>query len=277
MGTGVPVAAPDPEFGAGPRPLRGLRIGMAIGRGCLSFGIIFAVWYGLTASGVVKPFALASPAAVASVLVDGIRDRTLLGHLGTSVTRLVLGMAVAGTAGIAIGVLVGISRPLAIFVEPLAGFFNALSGIVWLPLAITWFGLTWKTVLFVIGNGIFFTVFFNTLVGVRGVPRLYEQAILTLGASRWQTLRDVLLPGALPGIVAGIRLGLGFGWRALIAAELVAVTQGLGYMIFSAANYLRTDIILAGVLVIGVVAIAMDGLILVPIERATVVRWGMYH
>jgi len=146
-----------------------------------------------------------------------------------------------------------------------------------LPLAITWFGLTWKTVLFVIGNAVFFTVFFNTLVGVRGVPRLYEQAILTLGASRWQILRDVLLPGALPGIVAGLRLGLGFGWRALIAAELIAVTQGLGFMIFSAANYLRTDIILAGILVIGIVAITMDTLILVPIERATVSRWGLYQ
>ena len=82
---------------------------------------------------------------------------------------------------------------------------------------------------------------------------------------------------AFPGIVTGIRLGLGFGWRALIAAELVAVTQGLGFMIFSAANYLRTDIILAGILVIGIVAIAMDSLILVPIERATVLRWGMYQ
>ncbi|HYM91948.1 MAG TPA: ABC transporter permease, partial [bacterium] len=112
-----------------------------------------------------KPFALASPVAVATVLVDGIRDRTLLGHLGISLARLVVSMTVAGTAGIALGVLVGISRPLALFVEPLAGFFNALSGIVWLPLAITWFGLTWMTVLFVIGNGIFFTVFFNTLVG----------------------------------------------------------------------------------------------------------------
>ncbi len=250
---------------------------MAFGRGCVSFALLFAVWYGLTATGWVKPLALASPAAVASVLVDGIRDRTLFGHLGASVGRLALGMVVAGAAGIALGVLVGVSRRLAMFVEPLAGFFNALSGIVWLPLAITWFGLTWKTVLFVIGNAVFFTVFFNTLVGVRSVPRLYEQAILTLGASRWRMLRDVLLPGALPGIVTGIRLGLAFGWRALIAAELVAVTKGLGFMIFSAANYLRTDIILAGIFVIGVVAITVDSLILVPIERATVVRWGLYQ
>lgn len=172
---------------------------------------------------------------------------------------------------------VGISRRFASVVEPLAGFFNAISGIVWLPLAITWFGLSWKTVLFVIGNSVFFTVFFNTFVGVRAVPRLYERAILTLGASRWRTIQDVLLPGAMPSIVTGIRLGLGFGWRALIAAELVAVTQGLGFMIFSAANYLRTDVILAGILVIGVIALAMDTLILVPIERATVQRWGLYQ
>jgi NitT/TauT family transport system permease protein/taurine transport system permease protein len=250
---------------------------MAIARGCVSFAILFTVWYGLTASGTVKPFTLASPTAVVTVLVDGIRDRTLLGHLEVSVLRLLVGMIVASTIGIALGVLVGISRRLAIFVEPLAAFFTSLSGIVWLPLAITWFGLSWKTVLFVIGNGIFFTVFFNTLVGVRGVPRLYEQAVLTLGGSRWRAVWDVLLPGALPGIVSGVRLGLGFGWRALIAAELVAVTQGLGYMIFFAANYMRTDIILAGILVIGLVAITIDTLFIGPIERATIQRWGVYQ
>jgi taurine transport system permease protein len=276
MGTGPPVAAPRAGGPAAP-PFRPARVARSLASGTVSFGALFVVWYALTASGWVKPFALASPAAVASVLVDGIRDRTLLGHLGVSLARLAGSIVVAGCAGIAFGVLAGISRRVAMFVEPLAGFFNALSGIVWLPLAITWFGLTWKTVLFVIGNAIFFIVFFNTLVGVRSVPRLYEQAILTLGASRWQMLRDVLLPGALPGIVTGIRLGLGFGWRALIAAELVAVTQGLGFMIFSAANYLRTDIILAGILVIGVVALAIDALIIVPIERATVLRWGLYQ
>ncbi len=276
MGTGLPLTVPAAR-GSAARRSWAARAVRSLARGTVSFGVLFAVWYALTASGWVKPFALASPAAVASVLVDGIRDRTLLGHLGVSLARLVGSVVVAGCAGIALGVLAGISRRVAIFVEPLAGFFNALSGIVWLPLAITWFGLTWKTVLFVIGNAVFFIVFFNTLVGVRSVPRLYEQAILTLGASRWQMLRDVLLPGALPGIVTGIRLGLGFGWRALIAAELVAVTQGLGFMIFSAANYLRTDIILAGILVIGIVALAIDALIVVPIERATILRWGLYQ
>ena len=277
MGTGLPVAAPPSAAPAPARPLWAARAGMSLLRGAVSFGALFAVWYALTASGWVKPLALASPTAVWSVLVDGIRDRSLFGHLGASLGRLALGVVVAGSVGVVAGVAVGISRRLAVLVEPLAGFFNAISGIVWLPLAITWFGLSWQTVLFVIGNSVFFTVFFNTLVGVRAVPRLYEQAILTLGASRWRTVRDVLVPGALPSIVTGVRLGLGFGWRALIAAELVAVTKGLGYMIYSAGNYLRTDIILAGIIVIGAVALSMDALILVPIERATVQRWGLYQ
>ncbi len=277
MGTGVSVIAARARRSARRWPARVREVGAALGRGLLALGGLFAVWYVVTAAGWARPLALASPAAVLNVLVEGVRDKSLFGHIGVSLVRLVSGMVTAGVAGIASGIILGISRPLATFFEPLAGFFNALSGIVWLPLAITWFGLTWRTVLFVIGNSIFFIIFFNTLVGIRSVPRLYEHAVLTLGASRWRVLRDVLVPGALPGIVTGIRLGMGFGWRALIAAEMVAVTQGLGFMIFIAANYLRTDIILAGILVIGAVAIVLDSLILVPLERATVLRWGLYQ
>ncbi len=275
MGAGAPVTVPL-------RGLEGLRprvrdAGVAAARGLVSFAGLFALWALVTGAGWVRPLALASPWAVADVLVAGVRDGSLFGHIVASLGRLVTGTVVAGAGGIALGLAAGMWRPLASFVEPLAGFFNALSGIVWLPLAITWFGLTWRTVLFVIGNSVFFIVFFNTLVGVRAVPRLYEQAVLTIGAPWWRVLWDVLIPGALPGIIVGIRLGMGFGWRALIAAEMVAVTRGLGFMIFNAANYLRTDIILAGILVIGVVAIVLDSLVLVPLERATVRRWGVYQ
>lgn len=247
-----------------------------LGPGLISFGALFALWYALTVGGWVHPLALAQPPAVARVLVEGVRDRSLLGDIAVSLGRLSSSMLVAGLAGIICGITLGMSRRLATFFEPLASFFNALSGIVWLPLAITWFGLTWRTVLFVISNSIFFIVFFNTLVGIRSVPRIYEQAILTLGGAWWSVLADVLIPGALPSILLGVRMAMGFGWRALIAAEMVAVTQGLGFMIFNATNYLRTDIILAGIVVIGVVAIILDSVILAPLEGLTI-RWGMYH
>jgi taurine transport system permease protein len=238
-------------------------------RGLLGFVILFAVWQAITSLGIVKPIALASPEAVWSVLVSGVADRSLLVNIGVSLERLLLGVVVAGVLGIVLGVTAGISRRFASFVEPLAGFFNAISGIVWLPLAITWFGLSWKMLLFVIANSVFFIIFFNTLLGVRTVPRVYEQAAFTIV--------DVLVPGALPGIISGLRLGLGFGWRALIAAELVGATQGLGFMIYSASQYLRTDVILAGILVIGVIAYSLDALLLGPLERATVERWGVYE
>jgi NitT/TauT family transport system permease protein/taurine transport system permease protein len=99
--------------------------------------------------------------------------------------------------------------------------------------------------------------------------------VLSLGASRWQAIRSVILPGALPYILTGIRSGLGFGWRALIAAELVGATTGLGQLIFSGAEYHRADIIVGGCLLIGAIAMAMDRWLLLPIEQRTVVRWGM--
>jgi taurine transport system permease protein len=245
-------------------------------RGLLGFVVLFAVWQTITSLGIVKPIALASPEAVWAVLVSGVADRSLLVNIGVSLERLLLSVIVAGALGIVLGVVAGISRRFGAFIEPLAGFFNAISGIVWLPLAIAWFGLSWKMLLFVIANSVFFIIFFNTLLGVRTVPRVYEQAAFTLGASRWRSIVDVLVPGALPGIISGLRLGLGFGWRALIAAELVGATQGLGFMIYSASQYLRTDVILAGILVIGVIAYGLDAFLLGPLERATVDRWGVY-
>jgi NitT/TauT family transport system permease protein/taurine transport system permease protein len=248
-----------------------------LARGLIGFVVLFIAWQAATSLHLVTPVALASPEAVWSALAAGFADRTLPVNIAVSLGRLLLSVAVAGTLGIALGIAVGISRTLATFLEPLAAFFNAISGIIWLPLAVVWFGLSWKMLLFVIANSVFFIVFFNTLVGIRSVPRVYEQAVFTLGASRWRTIVDVLVPAALPGIIGGLRLGMGFGWRALIAAELVGATQGLGFMIYSAAQYLRTDVILAGILIIGVIAYALDAFLLGPLERTTVERWGLYQ
>ena len=122
------------------------------------------------------------------------------------------------------GFIVGLNRHVSEFLNPLVVFFNAISGIVWLPLMIGWLGIGTALAVFLIWNTVFFIVFQNTVLGVQLVPQVYEQGVQALGGGRLETIRSVILPGALPYMLTGIRSGLGFGWRALIAAELVGAT-----------------------------------------------------
>ena len=192
-----------------------------------------------------------------------------------SLWRLFLGAAVGIVTGIVGGFIAGLYRNVSEFLNPLVIFFNAISGIVWLPLMIGWLGIGTALAVFLIWNTVFFIVFQNTVLGVQLVPEVFEQGVQALGGGRFETIRTVILPGALPYILTGIRSGLGFGWRALIAAELVGTPDGLGQMIFAAADYHRSDIIIAGCLIIGTIAIAMDRWLLLPIERRTIERWGL--
>jgi NitT/TauT family transport system permease protein/taurine transport system permease protein len=124
-------------------------------------------------------------------------------------------------------------------------------------------------------NTVFFLVFFNTLVGVRTVPRIFVDAVRTLGGSRAHVILAVLIPGAMPSIVTGIRMSIGFGWRALIAAEMIATTTGLGFLIFNAQHFHQTDAILVGIITIGILWLITDRLVLQPFERWTIERWGL--
>jgi ABC-type nitrate/sulfonate/bicarbonate transport system permease component len=202
-------------------------------------------------------------------------DGELVRHILASLWRLFLGAAVGIITGLVGGFIAGLYRRVSDFLNPLVIFFNAISGIVWLPLMIGWLGIGTALAVFLIWNTVFFIVFQNTVLGVQLVPEVFEQGVQALGGGRFETIRTVILPGALPYILTGIRSGLGFGWRALIAAELVGTPDGLGQMIFAAADYHRSDIIIAGCLIIGTIAIAMDRWLLLPIERRTIERWGL--
>jgi taurine transport system permease protein len=241
----------------------------------LPFAGLVLVWIGVSV--VVEPRAavLPRPGRVLDTLVDLAGDGSLRRHVLASLERLLLGVVVGTVTGVVAGVLAGLNRRVADFFNPLVQFFSALSGIVWIPLAIAWLGIGQTMAVFIIWNAVFFLVFSNTLLGVQLVPVVLENGVRTLGASRLRTVWQVTLPGALPNVIAGIRSGVGFGWRALIAAEIVGATSGLGQMIYAAANYHRSDIIVAGSLVIGLIGVAMDRWILAPLERRTVERWGM--
>jgi len=244
-------------------------------RGLAPFAALVIAWGLVTRSGLVAPLFLPTPGDVVRTAVELARDGSLWINVGASLGRVLLGIVVSVPLAVALGVLVALNRRLAPVVEPIVSFFNALSGIAWLPLAITWFGLGWTSVTFIMCNTIFFLVFFNTLVGVRAVPRLFEDAVRTMGGSRRHVILQVLIPGALPSIVTGLRMAISFGWRALIAAEMIATSTGLGFLIYNAANFHQSDTILVGIITIGLLWLATDRLLLQPLERRTIERWGL--
>ena len=248
---------------------------VSFARGAAPFVALIAAWTVVSRAGVVPEIFLPRPDDVARTGWAMARDGSLWVNIGASLGRVLVGVVVSVPLAVGAGVLVGLSRRVATVLEPVAGFFNSLSGIAWLPLAVTWFGLGWASVTFIMVSTVFFLVFFNTLVGVRTVPRVFEHAVRTLGGSRRHLVLQVLIPGAMPSIVAGLRLSIGFGWRALIAAEMIATSTGLGFLIFNAQNFHQTDTILVGIITIGVLWLATDRLLLQPLERWTVERWGL--
>lgn len=202
-------------------------------------------------------------------------DGTLSANIQASMLRWLLGFAAGAVTGLVLGLLAGLSSGLARMLEPIVAFFSSISGIVWLPIAIVWFGLGTGTVVFIIWNSVFFLVFANTMLGVRSANAVLEDAARTLGASRAHVIVHVVFPGALPHIMSGLRAGVGFGWRALIAAELIGSSTGLGAMIYQAKEVMRSDIIIVGVIIIAVIGLLLDVAILAPIERRTIERWGL--
>lgn len=223
----------------------------------------------------VNPQIFPSVPAVFQAGVESILNGTLLTHVGASMGRVVLGTVLAVLVAVPLGILMGISKGVSDFLTPLLRFFSVLAGIAWIPLATLWFGYGFGAIIFVIFNGVFFIVVYNTLLGVSTIPMALRNAAYSLGAGPWTLFTEVLLPGALPNIVTGIRTGLGFAWRGLIAAEMIATNVGLGYMLFVARDFYQTEVIVFGMIVIGVLWLLIDRLVLAPLERATVERWGL--
>jgi ABC-type nitrate/sulfonate/bicarbonate transport system permease component len=142
--------------------------------------------------------------------------------------------------------------------DPVVEFLRPIPPIAWIPLGILWFGIGDAQNMFIIFLGAFFPILLNTIAGVRRVDRTLVWGALTLGGRRAQIIREIVLPGALPLILTGLRIGLGVGWMALVAAELVAARSGLGFMIQSARYAFLTERVILGMAVIGLLGLAMD-------------------
>ncbi|MDG4884408.1 ABC transporter permease subunit [Mesorhizobium sp. WSM4884] len=235
--------------------------------------VLLAAWTVSARLQLVSPVFLPSPAAVWAKFVvvarDGFVDATLIQHVAASLWRVFVALIAAIVVGIPMGLAIGISRVGRGVFDPLLEFLRPIPPLAYLPLIVIWFGIGEPSKILVIAIAMLAPVALSTAAGVRGVSRERIDAARSLGATRNQLVRHVVLPSALPSILTGLRIALGAGWSTLVAAELVAATRGLGFMIQSAAQFLVTDVVVMGILVIATIAFALE-FVIRRIERALV-------
>jgi taurine transport system permease protein len=241
----------------------------------LPFIVLVAIWWLIKVAWDLSDQVLVSPARVWEALVMLVSRGVLIDYASSSLRTIGIATGVSVALGVPIGFALGSNRYFARAFESFLRFFQSVSGISWLPLAIIWFGFSETTILVIVTYTLIVPITFNTMVGVRAIPANYVLALRSLGAGWLRIVKDVYLPGALPSIVVGLRLGMGYGWRALIAAEMLVRQGGLGDLLFGAWSFGQIDRIMAGMVVIGALYILVDRLLIQPAERLTIARWGL--
>ncbi|MGY3943046.1 taurine ABC transporter permease TauC [Aeromonas tecta] len=224
---------------------------------------LLALWWLVARLGWIDPLFLPPPAQVLAQLItiagpQGFMDATLWQHLGASLGRILVALAAAAVFGIAAGIAMGLSPTVRGVLDPLIELYRPVPPLAYLPLMVIWFGIGETAKVLLIYLAIFAPVAMATLAGVQSAQPVRLRAARALGATRAQVLWHVILPGALPEILTGLRIGLGVGWSTLVAAELIAATRGMGFMVQSAGEFLATDVVLAGILVIAVIAFVLE-------------------
>jgi len=213
---------------------------------------------------------------IASAFVRLIVTGILPVHAFWTLVRLVVGFGLGAALGVAVGMAMGRSRWAEDLLLPIVSVGNPIPGLAYAPLFVIWFGLGDLPAILLVGFAASFPVAVNTWTGVKAVKEIWIRAARSMGAGERQLFRKVVLPGALPYLLTGLRLGLARAWRVLIAVEmLTSVRLGLGWLIFGAREFLNTDVMLAGIAVIGLVGLGLEKLVFERLERFTVVRWGM--
>ncbi len=214
------------------------------------------------------------PRAVALALVELVTHGLLLKYTVASLFRVAWGFTLAVLIGVPLGLTLGWFRPAYQALNPLLQMLRPISPIAWIPLAILWFGISDAAPIFLIFLASVFPITVSASAAVRNLQPVYVRAAQNFGLSQLQLFRRVILPGTLPQILTGIRIALGIAWLVVVAAEMVAVNSGLGYLIIDSRNAgKRYDLVIAGMIVIGFIGLALD-LIVRRIERFDEVRWG---
>jgi ABC-type nitrate/sulfonate/bicarbonate transport system permease component len=245
------------------------------GLGALPFVALGLLWWAAPRLIDYPVYMLPTPMDVIDRAVSMARDGSLALHVGGSLRRLGVAFAIGNALALTLGIAIAMSGRVSDYLRPVLTFLQSIAGIAWVPLAIIWFGIGVGAVVFVIANTIFFSALNNAVVGVQQIPPVLYRAARSHGAQGWRLFSELVLPGALAQIILGLRTSVAYGWRALVAGEMIAGTNGLGYMTMEAVRWYQTETVILGMILIGILWLAIDRLVFVPLERRTVIRWGL--
>jgi len=247
-----------------------------VARNAFPFIVVFSLWEIVARAGIFPPKLFPSLVEVSQAFVRLTVSGILPHHVFDTILRLLSGFFLAAIFGVVLGILMGRSRRFEDIALPLVSIGAPIPGLAYAPLFLLWFGLGNKSAVLLVAFVSAFPIIFNTWTGVKAVKEIWVRSAQAMGADDRRLFIKVIVPGALPYILTGLRLGLAQAWRILVGIEmLAAVPWGLGWMIFGAREFLNTDVMLAGVVVIGILGLALEKLVFQKIEQYTVMRWGM--
>ncbi|OWY33283.1 ABC transporter permease subunit [Herbaspirillum aquaticum] len=259
----LPAAGADPASAAshtGPRPPRVLTARSLFFISWTAPLVLLLAWEALARAGVLSPQVLPAPSKVLQTALNLIAQGRLLSDLGASLLRAAAGFAIGGSIGFVLGTLVGFSRLAEALVDRSVQMVRAVPFLAALPLVIVWFGVGEGGKVFLVSLGVLFPIYINTVLGIRQVdPKLLELGRVT-GLSNWTLIRRIVLPGALPSILAGVRYALAVAWLALVIAETIAANTGIGSLAMDAREFLQTDVIVLTIVIYAGIGVVSDGI-----------------
>jgi NitT/TauT family transport system permease protein len=248
----------------------------AIIRATLSLTIAAAIYQGISLGGAFPQVLLPTIPMILLRLFVMLADGTMLAHAGATLYRVLAGFGLAVPVGIALGIMMARFSPVEHFLLPLVSALMPIPSFALVPLFMLWFGIGNLTTILIVFYAATFPVLFNVWSGVRAVNPLWLQAAGAMGADEKKLFWKVIVPGASPLIIAGMRQAFLRAWIAVIGAEMIAASNwGLGWVIFNAEQFLQTDVMMASIIVIGVIGLVFERVVFGSIEKATVERWGM--
>lgn len=237
--------------------------------------VLLVLWWVATERAWLPPLFLPSPESIVRRFLEATKGdvggTTLAGHFWWSMFRVFSAFGLACVTAVPIGIAMGVNRYMRGIFDPPIEFYRPLPPLSYLPLVVIWFGIDEASKIILIYLACFAPLALSARAGVRSVSIEQIHAAYSMGATRRQVVCHVVLPAALPEILTGMRIAIGFGWTTLVAAEMVAANAGLGQMVLNASNFLRTDIVVMGIIVIGIVAYAFD--LLMRFAEKALVPW----